>query len=155
MTEFEETQNFSTEYKEEPCEKSDKNLYPGINRILEGYVIVSSSKVSSMIQCVIKLYLWNLNLTISHSDRYAFGDIGKGYCPNDYRNILNATQCEIAAILLGFSYVNELDLDNVQPLRSASSCKFCGSCNEKTVSMANGDGNETVSICQWRYHGSN
>ena len=148
MTEFEETQNLTTEYKEKPCEKSDKNLYPGINRILEGYVIVSS-------QCVIKLCLWNFNLTIFHSDRYAFGDIGKGYCPNDYRNILNATQCEIAAKLLGFSYANELDLDNVQPLRSASSCKFCGSCNAKTVSMANDDGNETVSICQWRYHGSN
>ena len=68
---------------------------------------------------------------------------------------MNATQCEIAAKLLGFSYANELDLDNVQPLRSASSCKFCGSCNAKTVSMANDDGNETVSICQWRYHGSN
>ena len=67
---------------------------------------------------------------------------------------MNATQCEIAAILLGFTYVNELDPDDVQPLRSASSCKFCGSCIPKTVSMANGDGNETVSICQWRYHGS-
>ena len=64
---------------------------------------------------------------------------------------MNATQCEIAAILLGFTYANE----HVQPLRSASSCKFCGSCSPKTVGMANGDGNETVSICQWRYHGSN
>ena len=61
---------------------------------------------------------------------------------------------EIAAILLGFTYANEFDPDDVQPLRSAS-CKFCGRCSPKTVGMANGDGNETVSICQWRYHGSN
>ena len=45
LTEFEETQNLTTEYKEKPCEKSDKNLYLGINRILEGYVIVLLSYV--------------------------------------------------------------------------------------------------------------
>merc|ERR1711953_589822 len=86
-----ETQNLTTDCKEKPCEKGDKNWYP---------------------------------------DRYAFGDSGKVYCPNDYRNILNATQCEIAAILLGFTYANEY----VQPLRSAS-CKFCGRCSPKTVGM--------------------
>ena len=40
LTQSKETQNLTTEYKEKPCEKGDKNWYPGISRILEGYVII-------------------------------------------------------------------------------------------------------------------
>ena len=84
-----------------------------------------------------------------YTDRYAFGDIGRNNCPNDYHSITNTTQCEIAAISLGFSYLKKDEHDLWHGV-----CKFCGSCIPQTVRIESALFKETVYLCQWKYHGS-